>query len=73
MSLNVQKMEEGDTKKDPEIKSLRQIRVWFSDLEKDNKDPFMRCWVILLNLVQARVGPENEGHLAKVFVDTGAK
>ena len=32
----------------------------------------MRYWVILSNLGQMRIGPENEGHLAKVFVDTGA-
>ena len=33
--LKVQKMEEGNIKEDPEMKSIRQIRVRFSDLEKD--------------------------------------
>jgi len=65
-------MEEGNIKEDPEKKSIRQIRVRFSDLEKDTKDPFARSWVILSNLEQARIDPENEGHPAKVFVDTGA-
>ena len=32
----------------------------------------MQYLVILSNLGQARVGPENDGHLVKVFVDTGA-
>jgi len=31
----------------------------------------MRYWVILSYLIQTRVGPENERHLPKVFVDTG--
>ena len=65
-------MEEGNIKNDPEMKSIRQIRVRFSDLGKDTKDPFMRYWIILSNLGQMRIGPENEGHLSKLFVDTGA-
>ena len=66
-------MEEEDVKKDPEKKSILQIRVQFSVLEKDTKDPFMRYWTILSNLEQARIGPEYEGHLAKVFVDIDTK
>ena len=66
-------MEEEDVKEDPENKSILQIRVRFSDLEKDTKDPFMRYWIILSNLEQARIGPEYEGRLAKLFVDTGTK
>ena len=65
-------MEERNIKEDPEKKSIRQIRVRFFDLEKDTKDPFMRYRVILSNLGQLRIGPENERHLAKVFVDSGA-
>ena len=53
----------------PEIKA-KEVR--FSDLGKDTKDPFMRYWVILSNLGQLRIGPENKGYLEKVFVDTGA-
>jgi len=36
------------------------------------KDPFMRYWIILSNLGQVRICAHNEGHLAKIFVDTGA-
>ena len=70
--LKVRKMEEGNNKEDPEKKSIRQIRARFYDLEIDIKDPFMRYWTILSNLGQMRIGPENEGHLAKEFIDTGA-
>ena len=68
--LKVRKMEEGNIKEDPEKKSIHQFRVRFSDLEKDTKDPIMRYWIILSGKI--RIGPDNEGHLPKVFVDTGA-
>ena len=71
-SLKFRKMYEGITKDDAERKSIRRIRVRFSELEIETKCPFMRYWVILFNLEQERVGPDNEGHLAKLFVDTGA-
>ena len=48
-------MEEEAVKEDPEKKSILQIRVRFSDLEKDTKDPFMRYWITLSNLEQARL------------------
>ena len=63
-------MEEGITKDDVEKKSIRQIRVRFSDLESETKDPFMGFLVILYNLGQERIGVENEGHPVRVFVDT---
>ena len=65
-------MEEGITQDEVEKKSIRQIRVRFSDLESETKDPFMRFWVILSNLGHERTGVQNEGHPARVFVDTGA-
>ena len=65
-------MDEGITKDDNEKKSIRQIRVRFFNLESETKDPFMRFWLILSNLGQERVGTGNEGHLVRVFVDTGA-
>ena len=65
-------MDEGIFKDDDETKSIRKIRVRFSSLKSETKDPFMRFWVILSNLRQERVGVENEGHPVKVFVDTGA-
>jgi len=70
--LKVRKMDEGITNDDTDTKSISQIRVQFFDLEMETKDPFMRYWVILSNLGQLRVRPVNEGHLANVFVDTGA-
>ena len=32
----------------------------------------MRHWIILSNLGQIRLGSDNEGHLARIFIDTGA-
>ena len=32
----------------------------------------MRHWIIFSNLSQIRFGSDNEGHLAQIFVDTGA-
>ena len=32
----------------------------------------MRYWITLSYPGQMRIGPENDGHLAKVFVGTGA-
>ena len=54
-------MEQGITQDDVKKKSIRQIRVRFSDLESDTKDPFMRFWVILSNLGHDRIGVQNEG------------
>ena len=50
--LKVRKMEESITQDEVEKKSIRQIRVYFSDLESETKDQFMRFWVILSNLGQ---------------------
>ena len=40
--------------------------------DSEREDPFIRYWFILSDLGQLRIGPHNEGHLAKIFVDTGA-
>jgi hypothetical protein len=32
---------------DPEAKSVRQIRIRYSDIEEQNSDPFMRHWIML--------------------------
>ena len=37
--LKVRKMDEGITNDDAETKSIRQIRVQFSDLESETKNP----------------------------------
>jgi len=53
-------------------KSIRQIRIRYPDLNAEREDPFMRYWIILSDRGQLRIGPHNEGRLAKIFVDTGA-
>ena len=45
------------TKEDPENKSIRHIRVRFSDLEDVTTDPFIRCRVIISKMGQASAGP----------------
>ena len=69
--LKVRKMEEGITQDDVEKSLFFQIRVRFSDLESETKDPFMIFWVILSNLGHERIGVPNEGHPVRVIVDTG--
>ena len=51
---------------------MRQIRVSFSDIEDTRPNAFMRHLIILSNLGRIRIGLNNEGHLARIFVDTGA-
>jgi len=53
--------------------TLSQIRILYSDIEDKRADPFMRHWIILSNLGQIRLGSDNLCHLARIFVDTGAK
>ena len=40
----------GITKDDAETKSIRKTRVRYSDLESETKDPYIRFWVILLEI-----------------------
>ena len=66
-------MDGSRVKEDGEAKSIRQIgRIRYSDLNAEREDPFLRYWIIFSNLGQLRIGAHNEGHLAKIFVDTGA-
>ena len=67
----MQKIKDFGPKSDPEAKSVRQIRICYSDIEKQNADAFMRHWILLKNLGQIRLGSNFEGHLAKIFIDTG--
>ena len=48
-------MEDSGPKSDPEAKSIRQIRIRYSDIEKENSDPFMRHWIILKKIGQIRL------------------
>ena len=56
-----------------ETKSIRQIRIRFSDLTMEEKDPFIRYWIIS---VYGNRGLGNrvdeKGKDVRVFVDTGA-
>jgi hypothetical protein len=49
---------------------IRYIRIRYIDLV--NEDKFLRFWVLILNIDDPIPSPVNEGHLSKVFVDTGA-
>ena len=51
--VKVRKFEDSGPKSDPEAKSVRQIRIRYSDIEEQNSDPFMRHWIILNNLGQS--------------------
>jgi len=62
----------GLPKPESEAKSVRQIRIRYSDIEEKSSHPFMRHWIILLNLGQIRLGSDNEGHLERIVIDTGA-
>ena len=65
--MKLRKIEDFEPKPDPEAKSVRQIRIRYSDIEEPNSDPFMRHWIILKNLRQIRLGSDYEGHLAKKY------
>ena len=65
--MKVRKIENFGPKPDPDAKSVRQIRIRYSDIEEQNSDPFMRHWIILKNLGKIRLGSDYEGHLAKKY------
>jgi len=54
------------------VKSVRQLRIRYSDLEDQRSDPFEIYWILLTNLGQFKIQSGNEGHLVRIFVDTGA-
>ena len=70
--MKVRKIEDFGSKSDFEAKLVRQIRIRYSDIEENSSDPFMRHWIILSNLGQIRLSSDNEGHLARIFIDSGA-
>ena len=69
--MKVRKIEDFGLKPDSEAKSVRQIRIRYSDIEDKSSDPFMRHRIILSKLGEIRLGSDNEGHLARIFIDTG--
>ena len=66
--VKVGKIEDSGPKSDPEAKSVRQIRIRYSDIEEQNSDPFMRHWIILKNLGQISLGSDFEGRLEKKLI-----
>ena len=72
-SLKMRKIDDSGPKQEPEAKSVRQIRIRYSDIEDNRNDPFMRHWIILSNLGQIRLDSDNESHLEMgIFVVIGA-
>ena len=55
-----------------EPKSIRQIRIRFSDLTMEEKDPFIRYWIKVYGNRGLGNGIDAEGKDVRVFVDTGA-
>ena len=51
---NRRKIDDSGPKQESEVKSVRQIRIRFPELEDNRADPFMRHWTILSNL--GRIG-----------------
>ena len=68
----MRKIDDSGPEQESEAKSVRQIRIRYSDIEGKLSDPFMRHWIILSSLGQIRLSSDNEGHSATIFVDTGA-
>ena len=66
------KIDDFGPKNESEAKSVRHIRVRYSDIEDRRPDPFVRHWIILSNLDQIRFGSDNDGHLVQIFVDASA-
>ena len=55
-----------------ELKSIRQIRIRFSDLIMEEKDPVIRYWTKVYGNRGLGNGVDVEGKDVRVFVDTGA-
>ena len=52
-------------------KVVRQIRMRYSDFADRNPDPFFRYWILCFDLGPIH-DPTKNGHLTRIFVDTGA-
>jgi hypothetical protein len=71
--FKVRKMEESVVDKAvEEPKSIRQIRIRFSDLTMEDNDPFIRYWIKVYGNQGLGNGADAEGKDVRVFVDTGA-
>ena len=66
--MKVRKIEDFGHKPDPEIKSVRQIRIRHSDIEEQNLDPFMRHWIMFKKFGKIRLGSDYEGHLERMVM-----
>jgi len=56
-AFKVRKVDNSSVKEELEAKSIRQIRIRYSDLNAEREDPFIRYWIILTDLGQLRIGP----------------
>ena len=70
-TFKVRKVEEPD-KAVEEPKSIRRIRIRFSDLTAEDNDPFIRYWIKVYGNRGLGNGVDAEGKDVRVFVDTGA-
>ena len=55
-----------------EPKSIRQIRIRFSNLTAEENDPFIRYWIKVNGNRGLGHGVDADGKDVRVFVDTGA-
>ena len=69
--FKVRQLEEPFPDKKDE-KSIRQIRIRHSDLNRDDPDPFLRYWIKIYDLAGPVRDTLHPGYLTHVFVDTGA-
>jgi hypothetical protein len=51
---------------------FRQIRIRYSDIQDESNDDFIRHWIRILDLGDIANMRPQEGHLARIFVVTGA-
>ena len=57
VAFKVRKVDNFSAKKEVGAKSIRQIRIRYSDLKAaERQDPFMRYKIILCNLGKLRIG-----------------
>jgi len=68
--FKVRQLEEPALDKKDE-KSIRQIRIRHSDLNRNDSDPFLRYWIKVYDLAGPIRDALHPGYLAHVFVDTG--